>query len=359
MRILVGISHPKQVYMFKNLIEIMESRGHEFEVVVVEKEMTRHLLEQFNIPYKLIGENQSTLLKKILNLPLWEYRTLKIANKFKPDIFIGQALPHLAHVSALLNKPFIVFEDTEHAEKLHKIVLPFANAVVTPDCYRNDLGEKQIRFDGYFELAYLHPNHFEPNPSVLHDLNLGEDDTFIIMRFVSWHAYHDIGQSGLDFEAKQKSVREFEKYGRVFITSENVLPKEFEKYMLNVSSEMIHHLMYYATLYFGESSTMATETGILGTPSIYVSSLVGTMGNFEELEKKYELVYSFQDPKLALGKALELLDDNEIKEKWKKKREKLLEGKVDVTKFMTEFIESYPENFNKYKEGRREDAGYY
>ena len=33
------ISHPKQVYMFKNLIEIMESRGHEFEVVVVEKEI--------------------------------------------------------------------------------------------------------------------------------------------------------------------------------------------------------------------------------------------------------------------------------------------------------------------------------
>ena len=341
MRILVGISHPKHVYMFKNLINIMECRGHEFKVVVVEKEITRYLLEQFNIPYELIGKNQPTLLKKILNLPLWEYRTLKIANKFKPDIFIGQALPHLAHVSALLNKPFIVFEDTEHAEKLHKIVLPFADAVVTPNCYRNDLGEKQIRFDGYFELAYLHSNYFEPNPSVLYDLNLSKDDKFIIMRFVSWHAYHDIGQSGLDFETKQKSVREFEKYGRVFITSENVLPKEFEKYRLNVSSEMIHHVMYYATLYFGESSTMASECAILGTPAIYVNSL--RLGYIDD-EEKYGLVFNYsnskRDQKKAIEKARVLLQNPNLKKEWQEKKQSLLSDKIDVTKFMIDLIEN-------------------
>ena len=31
-----------------------------------------------------------------------------------------------------------------------------------------------------------------------------------------------------------------------------------------------------------------------------------------------------------------------------KKREKLLEDKIDVTKFMIEFIEEYPESFYKY-----------
>ena len=341
MKILVGISHPKHVYMFKNLIKIMKGKGHEFKVVVVEKEITGYLLEQFNIPYELIGKNQPTLLKKIINLPMWEYRTLKIANKFKPDIFIGQALPHLAHVSALLNKPFIVFEDTEHAEKLHKIVLPFADYIVTPHCYKNDLGEKQIKFDGYFELAYLHPNHFKPNPSVLYDLNMSEDDKFTLMRFVSWQAYHDIGQSGLDFEAKQKSIREFEKFGKVFITSEGILPKEFEKYKINISPEMIHHLMYYATLYFGESSTMASECALLGTPSIYVNSL--RLGYLDD-EEKYEMVFNYcnseLDQKKIIEKGIELLERSSRNNEWLNKRDKLLHDKIDVTKFMIDLIEN-------------------
>ena len=44
MKILVGISHPKHVYMFRNLIEIMKAKGHEFKLVVVEKEITEQLL---------------------------------------------------------------------------------------------------------------------------------------------------------------------------------------------------------------------------------------------------------------------------------------------------------------------------
>ena len=41
--------------------------------------------------------------------------------------------------------------------------------------------------------------------------------------------------------------------------------------------------------------------------------------------------------------------------KWVKKREKLLKDKIDVTAFMTEFIEKYPESFHEYCENRREE----
>jgi len=74
---------------------------------------------------------------------------------------------------------------------------------------------------------------------------------------------------------------------------------------------------------------MASEAAILGTPSIYVSSLAGTMGNFIELEETYDLLYSLPDGSAALGKAIEILQDPASKEKWRSKRKRLLADKID------------------------------
>jgi len=343
MRILIGISHPKHVYMFKNLIQKMEEEGHEIKVVAVEKEITEYLLKQFQIPCELIGKNQNTLLKKILNLPIWEYRTLMIASKFKPDIFIGQALPNLAHVSAIMRKPFIVFEDTEHVRNLHKIVLPFADAVVTPNCYRNDLGKKQIRFDGYFELAYLHPNYFQPNPGILQKLGLDYKNRYILLRFVSWEAIHDIGEQGLDFDTKIKLVENMEKYGQIFISSEKELPPDLEKYRIRLPAKDMHNFMYHATLLFGESATMSSECAVMGVPSIFID--FEGRGYTDEEEEKYGLIYRFstqkQDQERAFEKAIQLLEKPDLKNEWVKKRERLLNDNIDVTQFMIDLVKKY------------------
>lgn len=341
MKVLIGVSHPKHVYIFKNVINCLTNKGHEVKVVAVEKEMTTYLLRDFNIPYDVVGTNQPTLIKKILNLPKWEYNTLKIAQDFKPDIYVGRALPHLAHVSALLRKPFIVFEDTEIAKLVHKITLPFATAVVTPYCYKEDLGKKQIRFNGFFELGYLHPNYFKPDPSVLDELKLNRNERIIILRFVAWNASHDIGDAG--FSDKASIVETLSEYGRILITSEIKLPSELEKYKILIPPEKMHHLMYYADLFIGESATMAAECAILGTPAIFVST--SRRGYTDELESKYDMLYSFSNPenaqKDAIKKALELLEDKSTGKKWKDKKDHLFKDTVDVTKFIAESIETY------------------
>ena len=354
MRILVGMAHPKHVYMFKNFIEEMERRDHEVKILAIEKDITVYLLKQFNMPYTLIGKNPPQVYRKILSVPKWEYLTLKIAREFKPDIYIGQALPHFAHVSAILRKPYILFEDSEPAKAVQAVSFPFTDAIVTPSCYKDDLGKKQIRFNGYFELAYLHPNYFNPNPAVLNELGLSKNDKFIIMRFVSWVAVHDIGQKGgFDLEMKKRVVKEVERYTKVFITSESPLPEEFEKYRITIPPERIHDLLYYAQMLIGDSQTMTTEAGVLGTPAIRCNSFVGEndMGNFIELEQKYGLIFNYNDPNKAMTKAVELIQKSDLKEVWSAKKEKLLKDKIDVTKFVTEFIENYPESFLKYKGG--------
>ena len=344
--------------MFKNPINELTKKSHEIEVVAVEKEITEYLLKQFGIPYTVIGKNQPTLYRKLAALPKWEYLTFKIAREFKPDIFIGRALPHLAHVSAIFRKPFILFEDTEHATEVQKICLPFADVVVTPDCYKRSFKGKHIRFKGYYELAYLHPNYFKPDPAVLDDLGLSKDDKFIVMRLISWEATHDIRSRGFSNDFIEKAIKSLEEYGHVFITSERKLNRNLEKYKMQIPPQKIHSALCYANLYFGEGGTMATESTLLGTPAVHMEAILfhgkvttvaeAQHGVQNDLVNKYKLSYTFADQYQALDKALEILQDESAKENLKKKVEKLLNEKIDVTKFMTDFIERYPESYYEF-----------
>lgn len=349
MKILFNIGHPAQVHLFKNLIWELERRGHQCRITTIAKDVSLHLLNAYRLEYEVVGQEQATLGTKALELMRIESRLYRIARSFRPDFFVGGVgNVYVAHVGKLLRKPSIVFDDTEHAKLDHHLMDPFASVVCTPSCYRGDIGPKQVRYNGYHELAYLHPNRFTPNPAVLAEIGLTESDPFIIVRFVSWQASHDVGQHGIC--DKVGLVKALEQYGRVLITSEGVLPRELQSYQIRVSPEKLHDLLYYATLYVGEGGTTATEAAVLGTPSIYVSSLVGTMGNFIELEETYELLYSFTDGSGALEKAVEILQDPANKEKWQFKRERLLEDKIDVTAFMVWFVENYPQSFAEMKE---------
>lgn len=53
----------------------------------------------------------------------------------------------------------------------------------------------------------------------------------------------------------------------------------------------MHHVMAFASLYIGDSQTMAAEAGVLGVPFVRFSDFVGRIWYLRELEDKYELGY--------------------------------------------------------------------
>jgi len=348
MRILIDMGHPGHVHFFKNFIWEMERKGHTVLITARNKEITLDLLSKYHFDFVPVGRQKSGKFNLIKEWILRDLQILKIAREFHPDFLMGIGNPSVAHVAKLLSKRSLVFTDTEHAKFANGVTFPFADIICTPSCFNYDAGPKQVRYNGYHELAYLHPNNFTPNPAVLTELGLTEDDPFIVVRFVSWQASHDVGQHGI--RDKVGLVKALEQYGRVLITSEGALPEELRAYQIRVSPEKLHDLLYYATLYVGEGGTTASEAAVLGTPSIYVSSLVGTMGNFIELEETYDLLYSFTDGGAALDKAVEILQDPKSKDKWRIKRDRLLTDKIDVTEFMVWFVENYPRSFTEMKE---------
>ena len=352
MRILVGVGHPKHVHICKNIVHNLENDGHEVKIVARSKDITLYLLDIYGFKYEIVGKNYEGLAKKAYSMFESDIKALKIAKKFKPDI-LAWGGPYLAHVSKLIGKPHIGFTDTEHAGLANWLSNPFSDVIVTPACYKGKINpKKHVTYNGYEELTYLHPNHFKPDPAVLDDLGLNKNDRYIILRFVSWQASHDIGEHGFELTDLRSYIRKLENYGKVFITSESS-KRGFEDYKLTVAPEKIHHVLYYATMYIGEGAAMASESAILGTPAIYVNTQ--RLGYLEEQEKRYGLVYNFNNPergtaqKEALSKAVELLQDGNLKSRWQRKRERLLKDKIDVTKFVTEFIENYPESFEAWR----------
>ena len=352
MKLLLDIGHPAHVHLFKNCIKNIENRS-KIKITARNKESTLDLLDAFDLEYEVRGEIKRGILYKGLGILATNYKLYKIAKKFDPDILVGVHNPYIAHISKIIQKPSIIFTDTEDAKLANWLTFPFATTICTPSCFLKDLGKKHVRYNGYHELAYLHPNYFKPDPSVLDDLNLSKDDKFIVLRFISWSASHDIGLRGI--KKASDMIKSLEVYGRIFITSERKLSPELEKYRITCSPEKIHSLLYYAQLYIGEGGTMATESAILGTPAIHIeanSKGVATgnfSGNFLELRDKYDLLYFYPDQEQALEKAVKILEDKNSKREWQRKREKLLRDKIDVTAWMTDFIERYPESFYEYK----------
>ncbi|SNR70196.1 hypothetical protein SAMN06266787_11226 [Halorubrum ezzemoulense] len=269
-----------------------------------------------------------------------EYRTINIARSYDPDIILSVASPPAAHAAKVVGCPNIVFNDSEPAHLASKLTHPFADRICTPANFDVDLGEKQDRYDGYHELAYLHPDRFDPDPDALRDHDIEPDEPYSVLRFVSWGAHHDVGQHGFSLEAKQKLVSVLSNQGDVYITSESTLPDEFEEYRLPIPPDRIHDLLYYANLYVGDSQTMATEAAILGTPAVRSNSFAGEddMGNFIELEREYRLLYSRTDETETIKIVRALIDDSDAQDRWQLKRESLIDNKIDVTEYMLELI---------------------
>lgn len=347
MRIIVDIGHPAHVHFYKNFIRHMKEKGHELVVTARDKDVALPLLEAFDIEYEVVGKMGKGKFDLAREWVERDRKVYSIAKRFHPSILTGIHNPCVAHIARLTKAKSIIFTDTEHDKIANLVTFPFADVICTPSCFKKDLGKKQVRYNGYHELAYLHPNYFRPDPSALDELGLKKDDKFVIVRFVAWQASHDIGHYGFNMEAKRKLVKELEKYARVFITSESPLPEEFKEYGITIPPERIHDLLYYATMYVGEGATMASECAALGVPAIYASTL--RLGYLDEEEERYGLVYNLQDTEQVVQKAIELLQQQDLKQEWVRKRKRLLEDKIDVTQFMVDLIENYPGSLKLYE----------
>lgn len=347
MKYLFHLGHPAHFHLFKNIIVNLENKGHQSLIAIKKKDILEDLLKNSGFNYINIlpeGRKDSKIHIAIGQLKQ-DYKLLKIARKFKPDILIGTSVA-IAHVGKIIRKPSInVEEDDAEIIPLHALLAyPFSDVILAPNvCSVGKYEKRKIGYEGYHELAYLHPNNFKPSLDIALKYIDPNEKNFII-RFAKLNAHHDTGVKGISTDLAQKIIEILEKYGRVLITSERKLETKFEKYRMKINPIDIHHVMAFSSFYIGDSQTMAAEAGVLGIPYVRINDFVGKISYLTELEEKYKLGLGYlpEDSYECLSFIESIMEEADYLKSYQDKRKKMLADKIDVSAFFTWFFENYP-----------------
>lgn len=356
MRAAVFVNTPAQVHFYKNIIASLERNGNDVFVLARNYGTTVELLNELGLLFFVYSRPPQSKLGKIALLPKDVVTAFRFLKDKRIDVISGFGA-YSTSTARLLGATDITFQDSEGTISaawwaIIKYTQLLTDVFVTPSSFTQELGAKHLRVESYKELAYLHPRYYRPDESVLDLLGVAKLKNYAVLRFNAFDATHDLGVTGMSNADKVILVKELEQYGDVFVSSESGVPEQIRDHVLRVPNERIHDVLYYATLLITDTQTMATEAALLGTPTIRSNAFVGKkdMGNFTELEREYGLLFNVRTTSEVKAKAIELLQDSQVKEKWQARRARMLKTKVDLTALMCQLIEEYPASFQQFKE---------
>ena len=345
MRILIDIGHPGHVHLFRPFAHEMQKRGHQLLFTYRQKEFEQELLEAAGFESICFGHHYNSKLGKIWGLFRFNVQMFAAIRKFKPDLLLSHGSFYAAQMSWLLGKPHLSMEDSGNMEQII-LYRPFTKAILVPSVLPERLGDKEIRYEAYHELFYLHPNFFQPDFNQLKTLGLSPEQPFVLLRFVSFNATHDIGHAGFTAQQKEEIIHFLKDKYDVFISSEAALPKQLEKYKIKLPPHLIHHAMYYASFVISEGATMASESGVLGTPAFYVNSIARS---YNEDQERFGLVFNFRSGENIMKEVKQFVKEKKDRLDNETRRAPLLKEKINPTKMLLWIVEHWPDSIDELK----------
>ncbi len=334
MNILFDIIHPAHVHLFKNFIKYLKEGEHNVFVTSRGKDVTVDLLDHYKIDHIKISDTLSSPMGMIKEQLARNWEIFKLHRQHKFDMAFGTSIS-IGHLSAVSKvKSFIFNEDDDNSQPTFCLAgYPFATGVCIPECIQHYrfLG-KRIFHNSYHELAYLHPDNYVPDESVLEKYGL-EKYNYIIARFSALQAHHDIGKKGISNELWEQILK---------ITGDIPLIKSVENMKTHqIDPWDMHHILAFSKMLVSDSQSMTMEAANLGTPSIRYSSFVGKLSVVEELDHIYGLTFGVKpgDDEKMLNKLKELLNTENLEDLFAEKRKKMLEDKIDLNKWIIDLFE--------------------
>lgn len=335
MKLLFDVLHPAHVWFFHHLARTTLDEGGDVMFYARDKDVTLHLLRALDLPHEVLSGIGGGRVGLAREMAVRTARLTRRVRRFQPDLLMGIMGPVIAPVGRMTGVPSWVFYDTETATATNRFVFPMCDRLYVPDAWRGPLPAKAVRYPGYHELAYLHPDRFTADASVRAEAGLGADEPFALVRLVSWEASHDVGDTG--FVDSVGFVQRLAERIRVVVSGERGVPDPVRHLAVTLPPERIHHLLSEATMYVGEGATMAAEAAVLGTPAVFVHT--ARLGYMLELEERYGLLWNTPSQDFAESKAFELAADPAATvAEWSAKRARMLEDRLDVGEWVVELV---------------------
>lgn len=343
MNILFDIVHPAHVHFFKHMIRALEARGHHTTIVARDKDVTADLLAHEGFPFETVPRaRQKGRLHQFRELARRDFVLARHIHRHDVDLVVTRN-PAGVQAARAMNRIGIFDTDDGSAAGVHfQAARPFATVLTSPDCLDENWGPRHVKYQGYKQSAYLHPNHFTPDPTVLAEVGLDVDEPFFLVRFVAMGASHDHGEAGLSLEVKRALIKRLTQEGKVLLSCESAIPDEWAHLGMTLPAHRMHDLLAFARLIVGDSQTMAAEAAVLGTPSLRASTFVGRISYLEELEHRYGLTRAFH-PRDG-GDFLAALEDmlakgSSLRASLAPGHARMMAEKIDIAAWYTDFIE--------------------
>lgn len=344
MKVLFHLGHPAHFHLFKNVVTKLQSEGHTTVIAIKKKDVLENLLTSSGFDYVNIlpDGRKDDKLSIALGQLKQSFQMVRLCMKEKPDVLIGTSVA-ISHAGKFLSIPSInVNEDDAEVVPLYaRLAYPWATRIVAPNvCSVGKWSFKKDGYEGYHELAYLHPNNFKASKQVASQY-IDCDSPVTIMRFAKLGAHHDVGISGLSDDLALKLLEILKTKGQVLITSERPLSSELEPYRKAVDPKDMHDVMAFADLFVGDSQTMAAEAGVLGVPFIRFNDFVGRISYLDELENKYGLGVGVktQYPEKLVEQVSKMQLSSEEAELYQEKRRIMLSEKIDLAEYLFQYLE--------------------
>lgn len=269
MHVVVDITHPCDINLFRAATRRWRSDGHEVELVYLDRGKVAALVahEYPDFPARQVGRHIPSRLGLYLRTGL--YRELELARALRGrriDAVVGCPGFQTALVGKLLGARSLgTYDDPEHRPNMVLSKL-FCDVLLLPECL-GETGTNVRPLRALKEWAHLSPRYFTPNPAVLAEYGL-EPGRYVFVREVEPRSlnYMDVhGQiirsaydAGLRDEHVVLSLED--KRRRDLFAGWQILEEPVSD---------LPSLLYYSKIVISSGDSMAREGAQLGVPSVY------------------------------------------------------------------------------------------
>jgi uncharacterized protein len=286
MKILVDLNHPVDVNFFKNAIGVLAKQHNcDVEITLQPRGKLVPILQRELPGYRFtpIGTYRKSLAGKVFGAGYRFLRLLSYVRRGGFDAVVSFGGIGVCHATYILRKPSVIFDDDIEYRIGFYPYKPFATRLVMPQ-HIPVRGRNVVKYKGFKELAYLHPNHFKPDESALREYGV-TPGKYVFVREVSKismnYAHLETGQlAGVCGHLKTLGL------DVILSLEDKSLTDRFAPHCIILQEPVrdIYSLMHFALLTVSSGDTMARESCLTGTPVIYTGGRYMSVNT--ELTKK-------------------------------------------------------------------------
>jgi predicted glycosyltransferase len=352
MRIIFDLLHPAHLNFFKNAVDILEKQGKDIDIVFRDRGGLKMILgrEMAGKKCTQFGTHQPTIPGKLTGSLKREYQIFKYLKQDRFDLVMGIAGFYVGFPSRVMGKPSVTFTDDWEYKTTYYLSKYFGNYLVVPKSIPGS-GPSVLKYQGYKELAYLHPNYYKPSEKIVKTAGLSPDK-YVFIRLVSPVALNYLKVNLGNLIDQFKNIKN-EGYDIVLSTEALGQGRKYEKYchVLDAPVKDIHSWLAHSALTITFGDSIARESCLLGTPSIYrggrdmvINNELISMGCLMKIDNEVKII----------EKALESIKSNQ-KQNTKKKVQKAISSNqwMDTTSAIVDIcngiLKDNQKLINKYK----------